>query len=127
MGDKARYSFSGGTETLRERSKVNGKRGHKLLTAEARKRLPLIGATEGQGEEAVAQVKFFSPYNGWRWYATEFDGKDTFFGLVEGWESEWGYFSLSELEAATFRGIVPAVERDLGFQPQKVSELKEAA
>jgi len=37
-------------------------------------------------------VKFFSPWMNWTWYAVEFDGKDIFFGLVEGFATEWGYF-----------------------------------
>jgi hypothetical protein len=28
-------------------------------------------------------------------FPAEFDGKDTFFGLVDGFELEWGTFSLS--------------------------------
>ena len=94
----------------------------KLLTNEIRRRLPALYATEHE-KDPVAQVKFFSPWNGWTWYATEFDGKDLFFGLVQGFEKEWGYFSLSELESVRGPGGVPAVERDLYFEPQRVSEL----
>ena len=98
-----------------------GKRRHKLLTARDRKRLPALRATEGK--EAIAQVKFFSPYNGWRWYAVEFDGEDTFFGFVEGFEKEWGYFSYRELTEVTVlfgKWSVPAVERELSWEPQPV-------
>jgi len=94
----------------------------KLLTNEIRRRLPALYATEHE-KGPVAQVKFFSPWNGWTWYATEFDGEDLFFGLVEGFESEWGYFSLLELGSVRGPGGVPAVERDLYFEPQPVSEL----
>ena len=102
-----------------------GKRGHKLLTQEIRKRLPALYTTEEIPlEEKVAQVKFFSPYNGWRWYAVEFDGEDIFWGYVEGWENEWGTFSLSELSGATIAGgLVPAIERDCFFTPKKVGEI----
>lgn len=102
-----------------------GKRGHKLLTQEIRKRLPALYTTEEIPlEEKVAQVKFFSPYNGWRWYAVEFDGEDIFWGYVEGWEKEWGTFSLSELASATIAGgLVPAIERDCSFTPKKVGEI----
>ena len=27
-------------------------------------------------------VKFFDPWSQWTWYATEFDGKNEFFGIV---------------------------------------------
>ena len=70
-----------------------------LLTKAIRRKLPPLGATEAQGMDAVVQVKFFTPDAGWTWYATEFDGEDTFFGLVIGHETELGYFSLSELES----------------------------
>jgi hypothetical protein len=56
-------------------------------------------------------VKFFDPTGSWTWYATEFDGKDTFFGLVDGFELEWGTFSLSELRSTKGRfGL--GIERD---------------
>jgi hypothetical protein len=98
-------------------------RGHKLLTKELAAKLPELYSQDGKGYEAVAQVKFFSPYTGWRWYATEFDGVDTFFGLVEGFETELGYFSLKELEEVTILGGVPAIERDLYWSPRPLKEV----
>jgi hypothetical protein len=69
-------------------------------------------------------VKYFAPWSNWRWYATEFDGKDLFFGFVEGFEKEWGYFSLSELKS-----IEPspdtfylAIERDRHFDNRVIYE-----
>jgi hypothetical protein len=94
----------------------------KLLTQETRRKLPELYATQDE-KDPVAQVKFFSPWSGWTWYATEFDGKDLFFGLVEGFETEWGYFSLSELESVRGPGGVPAIERDLYFDPTPMSQL----
>jgi Protein of unknown function (DUF2958) len=35
---------------------------------------------------------------GWTWYVIEFDGEDPFFGLVDWFERELGYFSLRELQ-----------------------------
>lgn len=100
-----------------------GTRGHKLLTAEDRKILPPLYSQDGKGMEAIAYVKFFSPYSNWTWYATEFDGEDTFFGLVVGFESELGYFSLSELDGLV-KGGVPMVERDLYWRPVPLSAVK---
>lgn len=97
-----------------------GNRGHKMLTAELRKALPPLYSQDGKGYEAVAQVKFFSPYSNFTWLATEFDGEDTFFGLVQGFEEELGYFSLSELEGA-YKGPLPLVERDCWFKPAPLS------
>jgi hypothetical protein len=90
-----------------------------LLTKQNRKDLPELYATEKQGDDAVIQVKFFTPYSNWTWYATEFDGKDTFFGLVDGFCKELGYFSLQEL---TDMGHL--VERDRYFGKKTIKEVR---
>ena len=101
------------------------KRRHLLLTQEIRDTLPPLYNSEKHPEkEAIAVVKFFSPYSQWTWYAVEFDGEYTFFGLVDGFEMEYGYFSYSELEAVTVFGGVPAVERDCGWSPRPVKEIE---
>ena len=94
----------------------------KLLTPEIRERLPKLYATE-HDKDPVVQAKFFSPWMDWTWYAVEFDGEDIFFGLVEGFATEWGYFSLSEIQAGRGPFGVPVVERDLYFQPAPISEV----
>jgi hypothetical protein len=96
----------------------------KLLTKAILKRLPPLYSTEEQGLNAVAQVKFFTPDSSWTWYATEFDGKDTFFGLADGFEKELGYFSLSELQSVRGKLGLP-VERDKFFEPTPLKELME--
>jgi len=95
----------------------------KLLTKAIEKKLPALYSTEEQGDDAVAQVKFFALGSSWTWYATEFDGEDTFFGLVDGFEKELGYFSLKELESVKWMGI-QGIERDINWEPRKLSELK---
>jgi len=94
----------------------------KLLTQELRKQLPALGATE-KIEDPQVLLKLFTPDSNWTWYVTEFDGKDTFFGLVVGFEIELGYFSLSELEATT-GPLGLHVERDLYFKPTPLSEVR---
>jgi len=85
-----------------------------LLPQEIRQALPLLRSTEALGMDAPIIAKFFTPTSNWTWYATEFDGDDLFFGLVDGHEKEIGYFSLSELEAV--RGPLGlGIERDLYF------------
>jgi hypothetical protein len=101
-----------------------GKRKHLLLTQELRKKLPPLYSQDGKGDEAIAHVKFFSPYSNWTWFATEFDGEDTFFGLVQGFEEELGYFSLMELDETTVMGGVPAVERDCYWDARPLSECR---
>ena len=94
----------------------------KLMTQEVRKKLPPPYSQEQLGGKAIAHVKFFTPDSSWTWWATEFDGKDTFFGLVEGHERELGYFSLAELESV--RGPMGlAIERDLHWQPKTLDEI----
>ena len=95
-----------------------------LLTKQIREALPKLYANDGKGEDdTTAVVKFFTPDSSWTWYATEFDGVDTFFGLVDGMETELGYFSLRELEAA--RGPLGLlVERDMSFRPTPLSDVR---
>ena len=97
-------------------------RGHKLLTQEIREKLPPLYANEAIGLAAQALVKFFTPDSNWTWYASEFDGQDTFFGLVSGFEVELGYFMLSELESVRGPLGLP-IERDLYFEPKTLQEL----
>ena len=94
----------------------------KLMTQEVRKQLPPLYSQEEKGGKAVAHLKLFSPVGCFTWYATEFDGEDTFFGLVEGHEKELGYFSLKELESV--RGPLGlGIERDLYWTPKSLDEI----
>ena len=97
----------------------------KLLTEKIKKDLPSLYANEDKSEDGTAVVvKFFTPDSYWTWDATEFDGIDTFFGLVDGQEQELGYFSLKELEAV--RGPLGLlVERDTSFTPTPLSEVRD--
>lgn len=95
----------------------------RLLTEEVRKSLPRLYANESKpAGEALAVVKFFCPWSNWTWWATEFDGEDLFFGLVEGFEKELGYFSLSELEGIAGPGGL-AIERDVHFSPAPLKKI----
>lgn len=108
-------------------------RGHKLLTKEIRNSLPPLYSTENVPlAEKLFKVKFFSPYSSWTWYASEGspilddDGNEIdyqFFGYVQGFEGEWGYFYLSELENAKVFGGIPAVERDLYWEEKRFEEI----
>jgi hypothetical protein len=93
-----------------------------LLPKDLKQRIPPLYATE-QDKDPIVWVKFFTPWTNWTWYVTEFDGKDTFFGWVEGQDKELGYFSLSGLE--NLQGPFGLqVERDLYFEPRRLSEVK---
>lgn len=93
----------------------------KLLPKTVRDALPPLGSTSGEKDPLVV-AKFFTPDGGWTWYAIEFDGQDTFYGLVEGLETEFGYFSLGELLEVR-GGLGLPVERDRYFEPRRLSEI----
>jgi hypothetical protein len=79
--------------------------------------LPKLGATAGRGREAKAQTVFFT--SGRLWYAIEFDGEDTFYGLIVSDTVEFGTFRLSELRA--FRGVHGVgVQRNRSYKPTPV-------
>jgi hypothetical protein len=93
-----------------------------LLPPELLAQLPPLYA-QANSPDAIAYVKFFTPDSNWTWYATEFDGEDTFFGLVQGFEEELGYFSFLELQR--FRSALGLrIERDLYFKPTPISQLR---
>jgi hypothetical protein len=99
----------------------------KLLTKAIRSMLPPLGSTDRlPNDQVTVQAKFFTPDSSWTWFAMEFDGEDTLFGLVVGFEAEMGYWSLSELEATRGPWGLP-IERDLWFKPTPLSQLPEYA
>lgn len=95
----------------------------KLLTKELLERLPPLYSQE-ENPDPTVWAKFFDPCGSWTWYALEFDpAEGRFFGLVNGFEAELGYFMLAELEA--MRGPFGlGVERDLYFRPCRLSDVQ---
>jgi len=96
----------------------------KLLTKAIEKKLPALYATENvKPDDKICQVKFFDPCGGWTWLAVEYDPVEKlFFGWVDGFEAEWGYFSLDELASVRNRmGL--GIERDLYFTPKPMKEI----
>jgi hypothetical protein len=89
----------------------------KLLTEEVRAELPPLHSQENNKDPTV-HARFFCPWSNRTWFATEGSLKDQeflFFGYVIGFQEEWGYFALSEMEALRGpRGLT--IERDLYFQ-----------
>lgn len=92
----------------------------KLMTKEILDRIPPLYSQE-KVKDPIVHVKFFTPWSSWSWYCLEYDpDKRLFFGLVEGHETELGYFSLDELESV--RGPVGLkIERDMYFDPKPLS------
>ena len=116
-----------GTTTTTWQDPNSGLRRHKLMTKELAETIPPLYANENveDYDSVLAHVKLFSPYSNWTWYVTEWEAESGLcFGLVEGFETELGYFTLDELAEATVLGGVPAVERDLYWQPTTLGEIK---
>ena len=92
-----------------------------LLTAELRAQIPPLYSQEHLSlDEKMVHAKFFFPAGNWTWFVTEGEddeGDFRMFGFVIGFEEEWGYFSLNELEAIEVKGLT--VERDLYFTPKQ--------
>ncbi len=108
---------------------MEGLRRHKLLTQKDRAALRPLGATENE-PDPVCGLKFFSPCSQWRWYVLEGEACEDdvrFFGYVDGFEGELGYFMLSELAETKVPRLpfdVPAVERDCHWHPKRLSEIR---
>jgi len=98
----------------------------KLLTKAIREKLPPLDHDGGEaGGDAVVIVKFFDPCGSWTWYATEGeqDGDNfMFFGLVDGFEKELGYFTLNELKSVK-GSLGLGIERDLHWTSKTLREI----
>lgn len=90
-----------------------------LLPQEIREKLPPLQPNDGLGVKAIAHVKFFHTLSNWTWYASEFDGKDVFFGFVIGDFPELGYFALSELKT-----LLPFIALDEHYKPKTLEEIR---
>ena len=85
----------------------------KLMTKEIEGKIPALYSTEQSDYKDIrVYAKFFHPASSWTWYALEYDPKDKmFYGLVNGYVKELGYFSLQELQEVSYpMGI--RIERD---------------
>ena len=97
----------------------------KMMTKAIEAIAPKLYETDGQGYEAVAVAHYFSCFNGWDWYMTEYDPVEKLaFGLVKGFEDELGYFSIAEFEELNRSKGFEVIERDQYWHPCKLSELK---
>jgi Protein of unknown function (DUF2958) len=96
-----------------------------LLPVELRKTLPPLYSQESC-PTPIVHVKLFTPDSSFTWFVTEGaeqeDGDWLLFGLVIGFEEEWGYSLLSEIASARGPLGLP-VERDLWFKPGPIDEV----
>src|ERR1700681_2001069 len=97
-----------------------------LLPLDVEKKLPKLYSQE-EVRDPIVWAKFFDPSGSWTWFALEGerqdDGDFVFFGLVDGFEKELGYFSLRELQALKGR-LGLGIERDLWYKPSPLSKVR---
>ena len=78
----------------------------------------LYETEEIKTDEKILQLRFYEVSSGWEWYLTEYDPIDKIaFGYVKGFENEWGYFSITEMQD------IPTIKRDYEFEPTKFKAL----
>ena len=75
-------------------------------------------APDGETLSRVLRVKLFDPCGSWSWFIQDWDGEDICFGLVDGFEKEWGSFSLFEL-ACIPGPLGIGIEIDTWFTPHE--------
>ena len=67
------------------------------------KKTPLYSTDGVELKDKKVICKFFTPFSNWAWYVFEGNklpnGDWEFFGMVNGFEKEMGYFYLSELKS----------------------------
>ena|ERR1041385_2605772 len=87
--------------------------------------VPTLG-TQDKSDNPILFVKLFDPTGSWTWFLSEWNPRDqdSCFGLVHGFEKEWGYISLAEL------AVVPGamgigIEIDMHWIPRRASEVDE--
>lgn len=95
-----------------------------LMPKELAETVPPLYATERE-DDPIARVKLFSCFNGWTWLVTEYNpDSGEAFGFVKGFEEEWGYFSIREMEEVNCSKGIGVIERDLYFEPAPVSRVR---
>lgn len=96
-----------------------------LLPEELKDRLPPLDSSgDASLRDLTVHARFFDPVSQWKWYALEFDGSDTFYGLiVTPQHAAAGQFTLRELEALSSEEDDPGVARDESFEPKTVQQL----
>ena len=95
-----------------------------LIPQDIFNKIPNLYETENQ-KDKICYVKIFLPNSNWTWYIIEIDKSDynTCYGLVDGFEQELGYFSLSELESISDSYGLKA-ELDSSFKATRLSKIK---
>ncbi|HLV00073.1 MAG TPA: hypothetical protein VKZ59_02325 [Acidobacteriota bacterium] len=96
-----------------------------LLPKQLASNLPAIGSSLGIPlEDTIVHIRYFDSSTSWRWYVLEFDGKDTFFGLlISDHLVTAGQFTLTELQSIRNEDGHLSIRRDLEFSFRSVRDL----
>ena len=97
-----------------------------LIPKELLEQIPNLYETE-RSLNPICHIKLFTPTSIFSWFIIEIskDDMDTCYGLVKGFESELGYFSLKELESIKGK-LGVGVERDLFFTPTSLGIVRKS-
>ena len=112
---------------MNEHDRSNEDDAYNLLPPSLEKILPKRYATEKiPTNKKIVYAKFFAPNTCWTWFVLEGEWNEDnedyiFFGLVHGFEKEYGYFSLNDLESV--KNPLCRIERDLYFTPAPLSSI----
>ena len=117
---------NGSTESYGDTYQLGVKPGPKRL-AQFREVLeayavPALHSQEIRGDAATAYLKLFCTSGDWTWYITEWDPEhNEAFGVVCGFEREFGYMNLKELSEIT-EGV--GIEIDMHWTPRPIGDCK---
>jgi hypothetical protein len=76
-------------------------------------------------ELPMAHIKLFDPTGSWTWYIAAYDPETRMaFGLVDGFEEEYGYIDMREIVAQRGTFGLP-IERDLHWQPVPLEQVRQ--
>ena len=86
-------------------------------------RLPSVDRAAADPDPLV-RVKLFDPQGSWSWYLAGYDpDRRLAFGAVDGWDFEIGDIWMPELTALRRKPFRLPLERELDFEPRRLSLL----
>ena len=93
------------------------------------RQIPALYELDGKPHEEIqVKIKFHDLFGSWEWYGWEAEVSENdvlFFGYVKGFETEMGYFSLSEMISVNRNNSIPRIVIDTEFEPITLEELKQ--
>jgi hypothetical protein len=92
------------------------------MTKELQVGLPKLYDTEDTPtNDMILRIRYYDINSQWEWFLIEFEPETNIgFFYVRGFENEWGYSSLEEMQN------IPSIVIDKKFRPIKFSELNKS-